>query len=90
MFKMADRSTDEDFASYYDSDQFDEDSMSICSWFSEHNSISAITWKGWKRNANITREFHSNCLTIATVRKQLRLLPGLQNMSIVEQFHTSK
>ena len=56
-FKMADGSSGEEIASYYDSDQFDEDS--ICSWFSEHDSISAITWKGWKLCSNLTSGCHN-------------------------------
>ena len=57
---MAGISSEDDIASFNDSDQFDEDSLSICSWFSEHDSISAITWNGWKKSSNAQTGNH-NC-----------------------------
>ena len=56
---MADVSSEDEIASFNDSDQFDEDSLSICSWFSEHDSISAITWNGWKKSSNVQTGSHS-------------------------------
>ncbi len=38
--------------SFDDSDQFDEDSMSLCSsWLSENDLVGALTWRGWKKNS---------------------------------------
>ena len=41
----------EDRVSFDDSDQFDEDSMSLCSWLSENEIVGGITWRGWRKNA---------------------------------------
>ena len=39
----------EERISYRDSDQFDEDSMSLCSWVSENDVVGGLTWRGWRK-----------------------------------------
>ena len=54
----------EDRASYRDSDQFDEDSLSVCSWFSENEIIGGLTWKGWKNNNSTLLSHSGECCEV--------------------------
>ena len=49
----------EEGVSYRDSDQFDEDSMSLCSWVSENDVVGGLTWRGWRKNTH-TSSFWEN------------------------------
>ena len=71
---MADISSEDDIASFNDSDQFDDDSLSIYSWFSEHDSVSAITWNGWKKNSNAQTGVHSSSISNAVMYYKIKKL----------------
>ena len=40
----------------FDSDPFEEDSMSLCSWVSENEADRGLTWRGWKKTASSGHE----------------------------------
>ena len=45
---MLDWEAEGDHFSFDDSDRFEEDSLSLCSWASEHES-QCNNWRGWRR-----------------------------------------
>ena len=71
---MADISSEDDIASFNDSDQFDDDSLSIYSWFSEHDSVSAITWNGWKKNSNAQAGVHISSISSSVIYHNIKKL----------------
>ncbi len=62
----------EERVSFDDSDQFDEDSMSLCSWMSENDIVEPLKWRGWNRTATVDSTRVVNLHTSDKVRISIR------------------